>query len=85
MRADVVRGTWRAPSLGAVTLADYAADHLATRVDLAPRTRQLYADVLAAWIATPLELSPAPGRTRGRTVDLGATELSALSVAGVRE
>lgn len=85
VRADVVRGTWRAPSLGAVTLADYAAEHLATRVDLAPRTQQLYADVLAGWITTPLDLPAAPGRTRGRTVDLGATELSALSVASVRD
>ncbi|HEX3929630.1 MAG TPA: hypothetical protein VHW64_02925, partial [Nocardioides sp.] len=41
VRADVARGTWRAPSLGAVTPAEYAADHLATRVDLAPRTQQL--------------------------------------------
>ncbi|MFC7495569.1 MULTISPECIES: hypothetical protein [unclassified Nocardioides] len=73
VRADVVRGTWRAPSLGAVTLADYAAEHLAMRVDLAPRTQQLYADVLAGWTARALDLPPAPGRTRGTLEDLGIT------------
>ncbi|WP_151083874.1 tyrosine-type recombinase/integrase [Nocardioides cynanchi] len=83
VRADVVRGTWRAPSLGAVTLAEYAADHLATRVDLAPRTQQLYASVVANWIATPLELPLSPGRSR--TINLGGSELSAVSVASIRE
>ncbi|WP_395690353.1 tyrosine-type recombinase/integrase [Nocardioides sp.] len=85
VRADVVRGTWRAPELGAVTLADYARDHLSTRADLAPRTRRLYADVLAGWIATPLALPTSPGRTRGRVIDLGAAELRSISVASVRE
>src|SRR4051812_24117164 len=79
VRADVVRGTWRAPSLGAVTLAEYAADHLATRVDLAPRTQQLYASVLAYWIAAPLQLLPTQGHTRGPLINLGDFELSALS------
>lgn len=83
VRADVVRGTWRAPALGAVTLAEYAADHLATRVDLAPRTQQLYASVLANWIAAPLEL-PTPGG-RIRKINIGHAELRALSVADVRE
>jgi integrase len=83
VRADVVRGTWRAPSLGAITLADYADDHLATRVDLAPRTQQLYAQVLARWITTPLELPIGPGRSR--TINLGSSELGALSVASIRE
>lgn len=85
VRADVVRGTWRAPSLGAVTLAEYAADHLATRVDLAPRTQQLYASVLAKWIAAPLELPHTQGRTHRRQINVGDFELSALSVACIRE
>jgi len=29
VRADMVRGTWRAPELGTGTLAEYASDHLA--------------------------------------------------------
>jgi integrase len=83
-RADLVRGTWRAPELGSVTLADYTAEHLATRLDLAPKTRQLYAAILAGWIAQPLTLPPVAGR-RARSIDLGAVELGSLSVALLRE
>ncbi len=83
-RADMVRGTWRAPELGTVTLATYAADHLASRLDLAPKTQGLYASVLTNWLDTPLTFPPAAGR-RTRTVNLGKAELSSLSVAVVRE
>src|SRR4051794_29594138 len=38
----MVRGTWRAPGLSAVTLADYAASLLLVRVDLDPKSQQLY-------------------------------------------
>lgn len=45
VRADMVRGTWRDPGEGAISLADYVASHLATRLDLAPapaRTTQAF-------------------------------------------
>ena len=83
-RADMVRGTWQAPGLGAVTLADFTADHLATRLDLAPKTRQLYAEILARWISAPLAGPTVPGR-RARTITLGDYELSALTVSTLRE
>ncbi len=86
IRADVVRGTWRAPELGKVTVADYAADHLATRLDLSPRTQRLYADLLAGWIDRPLALRTVPGRPGcGRSVHLGQLPLNAVSVEAVRE
>lgn len=84
VRADVVRGTWRAPERGAITLADYARSHLATRADLAPRTQALYAEVLARWIIAPLPL-PSHGRHLARTIDLGAVELQDLTVERVRQ
>lgn len=36
VRAGVVRGTWRAPELGAVTLADYTASLFAVRASPRP-------------------------------------------------
>lgn len=83
-RADMVRGTWRAPELASITLGAYFADHLATRLDLAPKTRQVYAGVLDRWIDCPLTLPPVAGR-RARTVNLGTVELGRLSVALLRE
>jgi hypothetical protein len=38
VRADMVRGLWRAPELGRITVAAYAESLLAVRVDLAPKT-----------------------------------------------
>lgn len=87
-RADMVRGTWRAPELATVRLGDYVREHLATRLDLAPKTRQLYAATLTNWIDTHLTLPSAPGSAsarRARTVNLGQTELGSLSIALVRE
>lgn len=83
-RADMLRGTWREPAAGAVTLADYCADYLATRLDLAPATRNLYQHNLDAWLCAPLTFPPAPGR-RARTVNLGTAELGAVTVAAVRD
>lgn len=86
IRADVVRGTWRAPELGAITLAEFAANHLASRLDLAPRTLLTYASALTHWIDKPLHLRSVPGRPgHGGTIHLGQFELNALSVATVRE
>jgi integrase len=84
VRTDMVRGTWRAPELGRMTVEAYATAHLATRLDLAPKTRQLYASVLDHWLTTPLDFPSAPGR-RARTVNIGATELGSLKVAAVRD
>lgn len=84
VRADMVRGTWRAPELGSITVAEYAADLLATRVDLAPKTRQHYAELLRLWIDHEHHLPAGPGR-RDRIVNIGRTQLSALNVAAVRE
>lgn len=83
-RADMVRGTWRSPSLGSTTLGDYARDHLATRLDLSPKTRELYAGVLSTWVDVPLTMPTAPGR-RPRTVNLGESQLGAVSIALIRE
>jgi hypothetical protein len=49
---------------------------LAVRIDLAPRTRQRYAELLRLRVDCDLELPTAPGR-RARTVNLGRIELSA--------
>ncbi|MDQ6526452.1 site-specific integrase [Nocardioides sp. LHD-245] len=84
-RADMVRGTWRAPELSTMTLATYVRDHLATRLDLAPKTRELYAAILANWLDMALTLPPAPGSQRVRTINLGTRELGSLSVALLRE
>jgi integrase len=45
-RTDLVRGTWKAHEVGAVTLTDYAGAWLASRGDLKPRTRALYLSLL---------------------------------------
>jgi integrase len=87
-RADMVRGTWRAPELATAHLGDFVREHLATRLDLAPKTRQLYDAILTNWIDTPLAVPGSTGRTASRqprTVNLGTTELGSLSIALVRE
>lgn len=83
-RADIVRGTWRAPELGAITLGSYAADHLAMRLDLAPRTRDLYDQLLTHWLCQPLAL-PTPAGRQARSITLADYELSAIAPADVRE
>lgn len=80
-RTDATRGTWRAPELGAEPLADYARDWIAARVDLAPRTRALYLDLLDRWIAADL----APRGSRSTPVNLGAWQVRAVTPAAVRE
>lgn len=79
-RADLLRGAWRSPHLGAVPLAEFAADWLAGRVDLAPRTRQLYTQLLATWINP--ELAHPTGR---RSIELGTVLLRDLDTAAIRE
>ncbi len=84
IRAEMFRGTWRAPELGAVTVADYAASLLAVRVDLAPKTRQLYEELQRLWIDAPHELPATSGR-QPRTINLGQMELGSLTVATIRD
>lgn len=84
IRADMVRGTWRSPDVGRITLADYAADYLASRLDLAPRTQHLYRTMLRLWLIPDLEYPAAAGR-RARTIALGSYELRAITVTAVRQ
>ena len=78
-RADHITGQWRSPELGAIPLAEYLADQLAGRVDLAPRTRAQYAD-LARLLVLPALAHPA-----GRTVELGRVLLRDLTPQHVRD
>jgi integrase len=84
VRADMVRGHWRAPELGAITVAAYAESLLAVRVDLAPKTRQLYGELLRLWIDAPLALPQTRGG-RVRTIHLGSMELGVLNIAVIRD
>lgn len=79
-RADLIRGQWHSPSLGAIGLAEYAADHLAARVDLSMRTRVLYQTLLDQWILP--ELRHPAGR---RTVALGRMHLRDITTGLVRD
>jgi integrase len=80
-RADLLRGTYRAPDLGAIPLNDYLADWLATRTDLAPRTRELYRYHAKTWIGRQLQ---SPARAN-RSVNLGDMHVRSITVANVRE
>lgn len=84
IRVDMLRGRWRPPELGAITLADYAGQLVAARVDLAPKTRELYEGLLRLWILPPHRLPAAYGR-RARTVELGTTSLNALDIVVIRD
>ncbi|WP_206448165.1 tyrosine-type recombinase/integrase [Agrococcus sp. KRD186] len=77
--ADRSRGVWVDPETGSQTLADYAREWLAGRVDLTPRTAELYADTLERWVLPRFQL---PGRRGG--IELGSIELRELSPAVVR-
>jgi hypothetical protein len=46
VHADMRRGSWRRPELGAQRLDEYAIAWLTSREDLKPRTRDLYARLL---------------------------------------
>jgi integrase len=84
IRADMVRGAWRAPELGAITLADYTVSLLAVRVDLAPKTLQLYEELSRLWINASHELPTVRGGGV-RTINLGEMELGSLTVAVIRD
>ena len=77
-RADRALGTWRDPRLGQLTLAEYAEGWLASRTDLAPRTRQLYRRLLDTRV-----LSPAGTAEVGR-LDLAKLPLNVITPPLVR-
>jgi len=77
--ADRTRGTWRDPEAGRITLDAYAADWLASRPDLAPRTLDTYARNVRRWI------SPRIGAGSGsRGVELGTMQVGDITPAVVR-
>ena len=51
-RADMSRDQWTAPERGLVTLAEYLADWLDSRVDLRPTTVALYRQLSRRWLLT---------------------------------
>lgn len=76
--ADITRGAWINPTLGNITLADYARHWLSTRADLAPRTQELYASYLSRWLLAPIT------GAEGQTIDLSAKRLNAVTPTLVR-
>lgn len=77
--ADRTRGTWRDPAAGRITLDAYAADWLASRPDLAPRTLDTHARNVRRWI------SPRIGTGSGsRGVELGTMHVGDITPAVVR-
>ncbi|HQY32478.1 tyrosine-type recombinase/integrase [Actinotalea sp.] len=77
----MARGVWHDPRLGDQPVGEWFRGWIATRGDLAPSTRSLYATLLERWIDAELPL----GGTRPRTVRLGAQTLASLTPADVRE
>ncbi|WP_345802721.1 site-specific integrase [Microbacterium sp. AZCO] len=71
-------GTWIDPHLGRVTLSAYARTWLAARVELAPRTRDMYEDLQGRWVDVRV------GDQRGAGLVLGDYEVGAISTAVVR-
>lgn len=76
VRSAMAAGTWTAPEREREVFGDYFDQWLASRVDLAPRTRELYTRLRRMWFARPLT----PGG--GTLVDV---ELGRFSSALVRE
>lgn len=79
-RADLLRGNWHSPSVGAVPLETYAADYLAERVDLSDNTLSGYRRMLRLWLCADLT-HPASKRR----VNLGRLQLREITTASVRE
>lgn len=76
-RADWARGGWIDPRLGQETLTDFANAWLTSRVEIAPRTRALYRDLLDDYVL------PRIGGPRG--VELGRLALAEINPAVVRK
>ena len=84
-RADLARGMWRPPELGDIPLRGYLDGWLATRADLAPRTRDLYRRLADRWILPRLKVPPARPGAPERRVELGACHVREITPAAVRE
>lgn len=76
-RADRLRGTWRDPRQGALTVREYLTAWLDSRRNLAPSTATLYRKCLNRWILPRLDHN-------GRTIELGALTIGQLSPAVIR-
>jgi integrase len=83
-RADLIRGAYRSPDLGATPLADYYADWLSQHTGLAPSTREQYVEHGKRWINRELMIPP-NGARKARTINLGTRDLNTLSVGMIRE
>jgi integrase len=83
-RADLIRGTYRSPDLGATPLADYYADWLSQHTGLAPSTREQYVEHGRRWINRELMQRP-HGTRKPQPINLGARHLNTLTVGHVRE
>ena len=77
--ADRARGTWRDPDAARITLDEFASEWLATRADLAPKTRSVYQNALSLWILPRIGAGPG-----SRGVELGSMHVGDISPATVR-
>ncbi len=78
----MARGVWHDPRLGEQPLGEWFRGWIATRGDLAPSTRALYARLLERWIDAEV---PVVGGARPRVVRLGEQSLASVTPAAVRE
>ena len=79
VRADLLRGQWTAPERAEITLAEYLADWQRQRgPQLRPRTRDLYARLVARWLSRPVG-------TGRHAVHLAPLPLSTITPPLVRE
>ena len=81
--SDQHRGCWTDPRAAAVTPGEYASDWLDTRVDLAPRTREIYAAQLRLHILP--SINPAVPALAGRSLATVTPELVRAWYAALRE
>ena len=80
------RGSWHAPDLGAVMVADYAASLLALRVDQVPKPRQFYEELQRQADMAERRAGVRAGarQTRSMQIDLaGRTALVTGSTQGI--
>lgn len=81
--SDQHRGCWTDPRAATVTLGEYASEWLDTPVDLAPRTREIYAAQLRLHILP--SINPAVPALAGRSLATVTPELVRAWYAAQRE
>ncbi len=81
--SDQHRGLWVDPRASTVTLGEYAIGWLRTRVDLAPRTREIYAAQLRLHILP--SITPAVPALAGRSLAAVTPDLVRAWYAALRE